>query len=444
MTVSSFAAIAQFAPVRFESPLLHASGDDAEGSLFITDADRIRFDISLNEAGPQPASFEPAGARRLLFYDPPQTRAAIVTCGGLCPGLNDVIRALVMELHHWYGVREVLGIQYGYAGLVPDTDCPPRPLTVADVDDIHTHGGTILGSSRGKQGVGRMVDMLVERRIDMLFCIGGDGTLRGAHELAREIRRRGLPIAIVGIPKTIDNDIDLIYRSFGFQTAVEEADKVLDCAHMEANGARNGIGLVKLMGRESGFIAAHATLASGDVNYCLVPEVPFDLGGDNGLLAHLRRRLATRRHAVIVVAEGAGANLIGDTGRRDASGNVIVNDIGLYLKEAITSAFAEWNEPVSIKYFDPSYLIRSVRANSSDSIFCGDLGRHAVHAAMAGKTDLLIGLWHGVFTHVPLEAIVGRRKKINPNGNLWHSVLASTGQPSSMSNIDAATTPTQD
>lgn len=431
--------INQFSPAEIESPLINYQRQEGWEFEFVPDSERVRFSLSLNESpGSAEEAFERAGPRRRIFFDPAQTRAAVVTCGGLCPGINDVVRALVMELHYWYGMREVLGVRYGYAGLVPGTDCPPVPLTLEDVDDIHLKGGTLLGSSRGMQDVGVMVDTLARLQVSILFCIGGDGTLHGAHELAQEIARRGLPIAIVGIPKTIDNDIMLIYRCFGFKTAVEEACKVLDCAHVEAKGARNGVGLVKLMGRESGFIAAHATLANGDVNYCLIPEVPFELHGENGLLEHLRRRLRTRKHAVIVVSEGAGRDLIGDRGELDSSGNTKLNDIGLFLKQEIAAAFAGWGEPVNVRYFDPSYLIRSVPANSDDSIFCADLGRYAAHAAMAGKTDMFIGDWHGVFTHVPLAAAVGQRRKVDVKCSLWRNVLSTTGQPAILGSSPAA------
>jgi 6-phosphofructokinase 1 len=421
--------IQQLGPARRESPLNAQANRAGAPRAFTSDDLRLPMHVQGGAPAAGDASFELAGPRRQIYFDPAQTTAAVVTCGGLCPGLNDVIRALVMELHYGYGVRKIYGIRYGYAGLVPGTPEPPCLLTLEAIDDIHQHGGTILGTSRGNQDPKRMVDMLVELGINLLFTIGGDGTFRGAHAVAEEVERRGLPIGLVAIPKTIDNDIDLIYRCFGFKTAVEEANRVLDCAHVEAKGARGGIGLVKLMGRESGFIAAHATLANCDVNYCLIPEVPFALHGEGGLLNHLRRRLSERKHAVIVAAEGAGQHLLGESTEKDASGNTRLKDIGLFLKEEIQAAFAGWGEPVAIRYFDPSYIIRSVPANSDDSIFCADLARGAVHAAMAGKTDLFIGYWHGVFTHVPLAAVAGRRRKIDPQSSLWHAVLSTTGQP---------------
>ena len=421
--------VSQLGPARLASPLLaHQTGESV--SDFTNDARRVLYDIASDAGrGDASPSFERAGPRRQVFFDPARARAAIVTCGGLCPGLNDVIRALVMELYHWYRIGEVLGVYYGYAGLCPDAEFPPQPLSARSVEDIHMHGGTMLGTSRGRRDTAVMADTLERLGIDILFCVGGDGTLRGAHALAGEIARRGLPIAIVGIPKTIDNDIALVYRCFGFKTAVEGADRALDCAHVEAKGARHGVGLVRLMGREAGFIAAHATLSNGDVNYCLIPEVPFKLEGPGGLLAHLRQRLATRQHAVIAVAEGAGRELVGATDQTDASGNVKLKDIGLFLKQKIGEAFAEWGEEVNVRYIDPSYLIRSVPANSDDSLYCADLARMAAHAAMAGKTDLFIGQWHGVFTHVPLAATSGLRHTIDPKAELWRNVLATTGQP---------------
>lgn len=420
--------VKQLGPCTIDSPLEKAPG--GWNFDYVEDERRVLLDPTTKPSPPcEGLSFEQAGARRKIFFDPKNVRAAILTAGGLCPGLNDVIRGIVMELHYWYGVEVVYGIRYGYLGLTRDAKWPPKQLTMDEVEDIQAHGGTILGSSRGRQDSGEMIETMQRLGINMLFCIGGDGTTRGAHELAEEIQRRGLDISVVSIPKTIDNDIQFVFRSFGFATAVEVSKRILTCAHVEAKGALHGVAIVKLMGRDSGSIAAHATLASGDVNYCLVPEVAFPLEGEDGLLAHLRDRLPRRNHAVICVAEGAGQHLIGDSGERDASGNVKYNDIGLFLKDAIASAFKKWGEDVSIKYFDPGYTIRSTPAISADSIFCSDLADHAVHAAMAGKTDVIIGYWHGVFTNVPMAAVVGKKRCIDPRGNLWRAVLSNTGQP---------------
>jgi 6-phosphofructokinase 1 len=371
---------------------------------------------------------ELAGPRRELFFRPSASRAAIVTCGGLCPGLNDVIRALTMVLWYRYGVREILGLRYGFEGVVESFGHAPMALEPEKVEDIHKNGGTILGSSRGPQDVGAMADFLAARRIDMLFTVGGDGTQRGALELSRELARRGLPIAVLGIPKTIDNDIAYTERTFGFETAVAMSEMPIEGAHTESKGVRNGVGLVKLMGRESGYVAASAALASSDVNLVLVPEVPFAL---KNVLKFLEDRMVRKSHAVIVVAEGAGQDIVASLGI-DRSGNRLLGDIGIYLKEQITAYFKKANMPVNVRYIDPSYIIRSAPANADDSVFCFQLSELAVHAAMTGRTAMVVGFLNGHFVHVPMAKAVESRKRIDPKGLLWQSVLENTGQPVSL------------
>ncbi len=407
---------------------------DLPETLYASEDQRVRYagEIPNETDAADDVSFEQAGPRKKIFFDPHETKAAIVTCGGLSPGLNDVVRAIVMQLFYKYGVEHILGIRFGYKGLNPANWLEPLKLLPQDVERIHEWGGTILGSSRGHEDPAVMANTLEKLGINMLFCIGGDGTLRGANRISEEVERRGLPISIVGIPKTIDNDIGYVTKTFGFDTAVSEARQVLQCAHTEAKGAPNCIGLVKVMGRDSGFIAAHATLANLDVNFTLIPEVPFDLHGKGGLLDTLEQRIKKRHHAVIVAAEGAGQELCAGATTTDASGNVIHKDIGVFLKDEITAYFASKHIPMTLKYIDPSYSIRSVPANASDSIFCAHLGRFAVHAAMAGKTDMIVGLWHDQFTHVPIPVTVESRKKMSPDDALWLSVLESTGQPVSL------------
>jgi 6-phosphofructokinase 1 len=407
----------------------------------VEDTDRIVYDPRIQSIkawmarDEEPPSMEIAGPRRKLFFNPSTFRAAIMTAGGLCPGLNDVIRALFMEMHYVYRVKEVLGIRYGYSGLAPRVGQPPIVLTPAMVANIHRDGGTILGSSRGPQDPKEMVDFLERERINALFTIGGDGTQRGALDLAREIERRGLKIVVIGIPKTIDNDISFVARSFGFQTAVSIAKEVLSAAHEEARGAFNGIAVVKLMGRHSGFIAADAAVANGDANFVLVPEIPFDLDGDKGLLRALERRLEDRHHALIVVAEGAGQDLFAGTPQEfDASGNVKFNDIGVMLRDRITRHFSSGWNAATVKYIDPSYIIRSASASADDSILCSRLGQNAVHAALSGRTKMIVGLWNNIFTHVPMTLVISRRKRLDPLSPVWFSVLESTGQPASLKN----------
>jgi len=394
----------------------------------------VREDVRIPEhieLGADPGlQFELAGPRAKLFFDPKKTRAAIVTCGGLCPGLNNVIRSLFLELHYGYGVGEVLGFRNGYGGLDPKCGIEPVKITPQFVDGIHEDGGTILGTSRGPVDVQRAVDNLVARKIDILFTIGGDGTQRGANDFFQEARKRGHPLSVVGIPKTIDNDVGFVSRTFGFLTAVEEAERVLDCAHTEARSVQRGIALVKLMGRHAGFITAGAVIASQDVNFALIPEVPFTI---ERFLAALKQRMTNKSHAVIAVAEGAGQDLLGaNAKKRDASGNVKLKDIGPFLCEKIGDFFKAEGVPVAVRYFDPSYEIRSRPANSEDALLCDLFARHAVHAAMAGKTGVVIGFLHERFIHVPIELLATHKKRLDPASGWWRSVLATTGQPAQL------------
>ena len=365
--------------------------EDHERTVLSCDVDELTH-ASTQLKGKLP-SFEKAGPRGKIFHDPSWSRAAIVTCGGLCPGLNDVIKSLVQTLYYGYGVQNIFGIRYGYRGFIPKFGLEPIMLTPDIVDTIHEQGGTILGSSRGQQETPEIVDTLERMNINMLFCIGGDGTLRAANEIAEEALARNLGISVIGIPKTIDNDLNFIGRSFGFETAVYKTSEIIQSAHMEAKGAYNGIGLVKLMGRDSGFITAFASVANSVVNFCLIPESPFELDGENGLLAALERRFKLgKTHCVIAVAEGAGQDLIkGLPEHKDASGNILKHDIGLYLQQRIKKHFKKLEQEVSLKYFDPSYSIRSVAAQGTDAILCCLLAQNAVHAAMSGCTDCVIG-----------------------------------------------------
>ncbi len=395
----------------------------------ITFASQVKNISSLMKRARCFPAFQKAGPRKKIFHDPAASRAGIVTCGGLCPGLNNVVKGLVNVLHYDYGVTNIVGFRYGYQGLAPKYGHKPLELTPAIVDEIHKAGGTILGSSRGNQDPAAMVDTLERLWINVLFCIGGDGTLRGAGAIADEISKRKRPIGVIGVPKTIDNDLRFVEKTFGFETSVQTAADIITSAHNEAEGADNGIAIVKLMGRDSGFIAAAATLANSVVDFCLVPEIDFALDGDRGLFAALSRRLDAARHAVIVTAEGAGQALFsGGQAKKDASGNVLKNDIGVFLKDEIAAHFKNTGRDVSIKYLDPSYHIRSVVAISSDAIFCHLLAENAVHAAMAGKTKIVLGHWNNYFTHVPIGLATKERLKIDLDGALWKGVVSATRQ----------------
>lgn len=399
---------------------------------FMADASGVLVGISrasFEREDAVPVFFEEAGPRQKLFFSPHKTKIAIVTCGGLCPGINDVIRSIVMEAHHHYGVAATLGIRYGLRGFIPACRHDVMEFFPDNVAEIHQFGGTILGSSRGSQPVDEIVDAMERLGIGFCIFIGGVGTMRAASAIGAEIAGRDLPIGVVCIPKTIDNDIHFVSRTFGFATAVEQATEAIACAHVEALGAPYGIGLVKLMGRQSGFIAAEASMGLKHVNMVLVPEEPFALAGPGGVLDVLEDRLGRRGHAVIVAAEGAGQHLVPATGRADPSGNPVLGDFCGLLTSEIKKHFKEKSLPITQKSIDPSYIIRSVPANTSDAVYCGFLGRLAVHAGMAGKTGLMIGSVNDRYVHVPLPLVTRERKRIDIASDYWQAVLDSTGQP---------------
>jgi 6-phosphofructokinase 1 len=426
---------------KFRSPMTLSEKPGDQLVDFVNDDERLLFDIRCRnvigtiQADEEPAAVEMAGPRNQLYFRPNDVRAAIVTAGGLSPGINDVVRSVVLTLNWQYGVHEILGIRYGLRGFVSD-DAPPLKLTPSMVRGIHKEGGTYLGSSRGAPGMSDIVSFLDRQAVSMLFMIGGDGTMKAALAIANEIRERGLKIAVVGIPKTIDNDILYVEQTFGMITAVSLAQRAVEAAHAEAEGAFNGVGLVRLMGRESGFIAAQAALASGEANFVLIPEVPFEIDGPNGFLTALHRRIVSRHHAVVVTAEGAGQHYLEQevAGRTDASGNVRLGDIGRYLRGKIEAYFGEREIPITVKYIDPSYMIRSAPANAPDAIYCQLLGQNAVHAAMAGKTEMLVSRMHNQQVHVPMHVVTTGRRKLDPEHPLWRAVLQSTGQPMQMIN----------
>ncbi len=430
-------------PCKIPSPLHLSTRLNDFVANFVREDEKVIYDIdqTIDDTNDTVQSsfahshlMEKAGPREKIYFDPKKVCAGIVTCGGLCPGLNDVIRSVVMTLWFQYGVQNILGIPFGYCGFLPEYGYEPVQLNPSIVSYIHQHGGTVLGSSRGGADTVAIVDAIEQMNLNILFTIGGDGTQHGAYAIYEEALRRGRKLAVIGIPKTIDNDLSFIQRSFGFETAVSQAVRVVDAAHTEARGAINGIGLVKVMGRESGFIAANTALASNDVNYVLIPEVPFELEGPNGLWENLKKRLLSRHHAVILVAEGAGQELLKASDAVDASGNKILSDIGIFLKSKIAELAKRDGIKINLKYIDPSYIIRGSEANPNDSIYCSRLGAHAVHAAMAGKTGVLMSMMHDRYVHVPIKLSIGRRNVIDPEGDLWRDVIIQTGQPPLMIN----------
>ncbi|MGX7678176.1 ATP-dependent 6-phosphofructokinase [Jatrophihabitans sp. DSM 45814] len=426
-------SIRRVGEAKLTSPLaamLRARGSSIH---YVHESDRVLLDdtvataVARNVPAGELPSFEPGGPREFVYFEPTALRVAIVTCGGLCPGMNNVIRGLVLELCQRYGVADVVGFTNGFRGLAAAED--PTRLTPKSVAEIHGRGGSILGTSRGDQSSEQMVDTLERHAISVLFVIGGDGTLRGAQKIADEAESRGLDLAVIGVPKTIDNDIPFIDHSFGFQTAFSRAAESIRAAHTEASSTPNGVGLVKLMGRHSGFIACYAALANHDADFVLIPEVHFKLEGNGGLLASLRNRVDVQGHAVVVVAEGAGQHLLQRDDSRDASGNVRLADIGQLLRDRIAHDFRQVGMELSLRYVDPGYAIRSVPANAYDAVYCARLAQTAVHAALAGRTAMVVGRWHGRFIHLPISLATGSRNEVDPNGDLWMSVLEATGQP---------------
>ena len=432
--MESSVAVERLGPAKVQSPIHLGSEPGDLLADFKNDDARVLAEVDFHKVmdsvskGDEPPWLEIAGPRQHIYFDPSKLKVGIVTCGGICPGINDVIRGLVMTLHYGYGVAGIMGFKFGYAGLEPRFGYPVVELTPGLVKDIHTRGGTLLGTSRGPQNPEVLVDTLERMNIQLLYTIGGDGTFHGALALCDEIEKRGLKIGVVGVPKTIDNDIPMVDHTFGFHTAVVLAAQVINSAYAEANSLDNGIGLVKLMGRHSGFIAASAALAVRNVNLVLIPELPFDLEGEHGLFSYLERRFKMQKPTVIVVAEGAGQEHLQSKEGADESGNVRLGDIGLFLKDMIAQRFGG-RFRFSLKYIDPSYTIRSAPACANDSIFCGYLAQAAAHAGMSGRTRMAVGRSHGVLTHIPLDCLTAARKTVNPEGTMWLSVLESTGQP---------------
>ena len=408
------------------------------GASWVSDSERLLLDDTIRASAQTPlpeecVSVEKAGPRRKIFFDPTVTTCAVVTCGGLCPGINDVIRSIVMHAYYGYGVRRILGLRYGYEGLNSRFAHAPVELTPERVAKIQHLGGSVLGTSRGPQPACEMVSQLEAYGVQALFVVGGDGSQRGVRDLYEEVARRRGRISVVGIPKTIDNDLLYMDRSFGYLTASSEAFRTIEVAHAEARGARNGIGLVKLMGRDSGFIACAAALASAEANFVLIPEVRFALAGESGLLHCIEERLRKRGHALIVVAEGAGQQLVPQRpARSDRSGNKLHGDIGLYLKTQIEAHFQSAKTDITLKYIDPGYQLRGVVATPEDRTFCLQLARHAVHAAMTGRTGMVVALWHQRYVHLPVHLVAEGIRRVNPEGDLWRCVLESTGQPARM------------
>ncbi|CAI0409547.1 unnamed protein product [Linum tenue] len=415
----------------YPNPLQDNPAYSVVKQYFVDVDDTVAQKIVVHKNGDRGIHFRRAGPRQKVYFKSDEVHACIVTCGGLCPGLNTVIREIVCGLHYMYGVSKIIGIDGGYMGFYSKNTVT---LTPKVVNDIHKRGGTVLGTSRGGHDTSKIVDSIQDRGINQVYVIGGDGTQKGAAVIYEEVRRRGLKVSVAGIPKTIDNDIPVIDRSFGFDTAVEEAQRAINAAHVEAESTENGIGVVKLMGRYSGFIAMYATLASRDVDCCLIPESPFFLEGKGGLFQFIRKRLKENGHMVIVIAEGAGQDLLTESmqsmGQQDASGNKQLQDVGFWISHRIkVHTFADFGLTVMI-VADPTYMIRAIPGNASDNVYCTLLAQSAVHGAMAGYTGFTCGPVNGRHSYIPFNRITEKQNKVVITDRMWARLLSSTNQPS--------------
>jgi 6-phosphofructokinase 1 len=416
----------------YPNPLQNNPAYSAVMQYFVNPDDVVAKDNVVQLNSPRGVHFRRAGPREQVYFQSDEVRACVVTCGGLCPGLNTVIREIVCGLYNMYGVQEVIGIEGGYKGFYA---CNTIRLTPKIVNDIHKRGGTILGTSRGGHETSKIVDSIQDRGINQVYIIGGDGTQRGAAVIDEEVRKRGLKVAVAGIPKTIDNDIAIIDKSFGFDTAVEEAQRAINAAHVEAESVKNGIGLVKLMGRYSGYIAMYATLASRDVDCCLIPESPFYLEGEGGLYEFVEKRLKENGHMVIVVAEGAGQELVAESVQnmdsRDASGNRLLLDVGLWLSEKLKDYMTvKEHKEMTLKYIDPTYMVRAIPSNASDNVYCTLLAQSAVHGVMAGYTGFTCGPVNGRHSYIPISRVTETPNRVKITDRMWARLLSSTNQPS--------------
>ncbi|KAM0042938.1 putative 6-phosphofructokinase [Helianthus debilis subsp. tardiflorus] len=415
----------------YPNPLKHSQAYAIVKNTFVSPEDVLAQQIVVQKGSPRGVHFRRAGPREKVYFKPEEVRACIVTCGGLCPGINTVIREIVCGLNYMYGVNNILGIEGGYRGFYSKNTMELNPKVV---NDIHKRGGTILQTSRGGHDTNKIVDNIQDRGINQVYIIGGDGTQKGAAAIFKEVEKRRLPVAVAGIPKTIDNDIAVIDKSFGFDTAVEEAQRAINAAHVEVESVENGVGIVKLMGRYSGFIAMFATLASRDVDCCLIPESPFYLEGQGGLFEFVQRRLKENGHVVIVLAEGAGQEYVSKSvnapEEKDASGNKLLLDVGLWLTQQIKDHFTTLKKmAINMKYIDPTYMIRAVPSNAYDNIYCTLLAQSAVHGAMAGYSGFTVGPVNSRHAYIPIERVTEATNVVKLTDRMWARLLASTNQP---------------
>uniref|UniRef100_A0A7S1RYX3 Phosphofructokinase domain-containing protein n=1 Tax=Alexandrium catenella TaxID=2925 RepID=A0A7S1RYX3_ALECA len=370
-----------------------------------------------------------ANACKEIWWDPSEVRAAVVTCGGLCPGLNSIIREVTNTLWHQYDVRHIYGIQAGYNGLSNPEKHKPIQLSPDKVRDIHMKGGSILKAGRGGFNPEQICDRLERLGINMVFTVGGDGTQHASHLLYEEAKRRNLDISIVGLPKSIDNDILFFDKTFGFDSAVSTAADIMRNGWVEATSCDKGVGIVKLMGRDAGFVAMHAALASTIVDLVMIPEVNVKL---EDVIEHIDSTLARKNFMLIAIAEGAGQEFVA-TGEKDATGHTKYGDIGTFLRDEI-NAHLKKSGGRSF-YIDPSYIIRSCPIRPNDHIYCSRLARDAVHCAMRGYTGVCVGPIHNIIVIMPSELIASGKRRVKLTSSAWQSCVQSCNMPLSLTGL---------
>ncbi|MFN8151240.1 MAG: 6-phosphofructokinase [Solirubrobacterales bacterium] len=331
-------------------------------------------------------------------------RIGILTGGGDCPGLNAVIRAAVRK-----GVKahdnEFFGFQYGWAGVLAGEG---RPLDVNATRGILPRGGTILGTSRTNPfnedgpGVEGVLAGMEQAGVEMLIPIGGEDTLGVAGKLAEA----GVPV--VGVPKTIDNDLAGTDFTFGFQTAVQIATDAIDRLHTTAE-SHNRVIVVEVMGRHAGWIAAYSGMAGG-ADAILVPERPFDI---DELCERLRRRhVEGSRFSIVVVSEGAhpkDEGLIASTGELDAFGHERLGGIAFALEGEI-----EKRTGYETRMTILGHVQRGGTPNAYDRVLGTRFGVAAIDAIARGETGTMVALRGSEVVTVPLEEALAEPKLLDP------------------------------
>ncbi len=335
-------------------------------------------------------------------------RVGVLTGGGDCPGLNAVIRAIVRTGSYDHNC-EFVGFRDGWRGpLEPDT----QRLDVAAVRGILPRGGTILGSSRtnplseaatvdGKSGLERIKENLANLGVDALIAIGGEDTLGVAGKLCEN------GVKVVGVPKTIDNDLSATDYTFGFDTAVNIAMEAIDRLHTTAESHHRAL-IVEVMGRNAGWIALHAGVAGG-ANVILIPEQPFDI---KDVCNYVEKRFETKYAPIVVVAEGAHPKAIGTSvidDERDAFGHTRYGGVGQLLAEEIERRTGKEARAAVL-----GHIQRGGTPTAFDRVLATRFGVHAIRAVADGAFGQMVALRGTDIVRVPIAEAIRELKLVPP------------------------------